>query len=166
MYQEMTIFGFALDGLAQMPVIILKDAAGETSVPIWISVKESLALAVELTARDNSPDNGRKDLLSVLMQRVGMRIDTIAIDSLNDGVFNASIRFTGGGEDLVMEVRVSEAIITALKYKLPVMVNKEVVEQATHIDLKEGCFSEESDPRRFVDFLENLDPAAMGKYPM
>jgi bifunctional DNase/RNase len=57
-------------------------------------------------------------------------------------------------------------MITALKYKLPVMVHEEVIKQASMLDLNEGNFSRETDARRFVDFLENLDPAALGKYPM
>lgn len=166
MYYEMKIFGFALDAIAQMPVIILKDDAGENSVPIWISTQESVSLAVELISRDISFQSGRGDLLTVLMQQMGMRIEKIAIESLRDGVFTASVKFGGKSKKHLVDVRVSEAMMAALKYKLPVMVHEEVVKQAPMLDLNEGHFSRETDARRFVDFLENLDPAAMGKYPM
>ena len=166
MYHEMKIFGFALDAIAQMPVIILKDDAGENSVPIWISTQESVSLAVELISRDISFQSGRGDLLTVLMQQLGMRIDAIAIESLRDGVFSASVKFGGKRKKHLVDVRVSEAMMAAIKYKLPVMVHEEVVKQAPMLDLNEGHFSRENDARRFVDFLENLDPSAMGKYPM
>ncbi len=166
MYHEMKIFGFALDAIAQMPVIILKDTAGENSVPIWISTQESVSLAVELIGRDISSRSGRSDLLTALMQRIGMRIETIAIESLRDGVFGASVKFGGRSRKHSVGVSVGEAMMAALKYHLPVMVHEDVVKQAPTFDLNEGRLSREYDASRFVDFLENLDPAAMGKYPM
>lgn len=95
-----------------------------------------------------------------------MRIETIAIESLRDGVFSASVKFGGKSKKHLVDVPVSEAMMASLKYKLPVMVHEEVVKQAPMLDLNDGHFSRETDARRFVDFLENLDPAAMGKYPM
>ena len=61
MYYKMKIYGFALDAIAQMPVIILKDDAGLNSVPIWIGQQESVSVAVELINRDLSVQSGRGD---------------------------------------------------------------------------------------------------------
>ena len=166
MYHEMTIYGFTLDAIARMPVIILKDAAGKNSLPIWINTQESVSLAGELISRDISSQSGRGDLLTNLLQRLKLTIGTVTIESLQDGIFTASVRFSGKGKDFTVDIHISEAMITALKYKLPVMVHEEVIKQASMLDFNEGNFSRETDARRFVDFLENLDPAALGKYPM
>jgi bifunctional DNase/RNase len=165
MYYKMKIYGFALDAIAQMPVIILKDEAGENSLPIWIGQRESVPVALELINRDLL-QGGRGDLLSALMQQLQLKIESIAVESLRDGVFTASVSFSGKRKTLRVAIKVTEALLAALKYKLPVMVHEDVVREAPLLDLKEGKFSQENDARRFVDFLEKLDPAAMGKYPM
>jgi bifunctional DNase/RNase len=166
MYHEMTIFGLALDSLSQRPVVILKDAQEQTTVPIWISNMEVVAFAAELISRDIASQSGRSDLLTVLMQEMGMSVAMIAVDNLHDGIFTASIRFVRDKEEVAVTVRPSEALITALKYKLPVMVADEVVARASLLDLKDEAIVRENDARRFADFLENLDPAEMGKFPM
>ncbi len=166
MYHEMTVFGLALDALSQRPVVILKDAQEKITVPIWISNMEVVAIAAELISRDIASQSGRGDLLTVLMKEMGMTVAMIAVDDLNDGIFTTTIRFVRGEEEVKVAVRPSEALITALKYKLPVMVSADVVTRASHLDLKDEAGVRESDARRFVDFLENLDPEEMGKYPM
>lgn len=165
MYYKMKIYGFALDSIAQMPVIILKDEAGENSLPIWISQQESVPVALELINRDLIL-TGKGDLLTALMQQLELKIQSIAVESLKEGVFNASVNFSGKRKALRVPVRITEALLTALKYKLPVMVHEDVVREAPVLDLKEGKFRPDNDARRFVDFLEKLDPASMGKYPM
>ncbi len=166
MYHEMTVFGLALDNLSQRPVVILKDAQEKTVVPIWISNLEVVAIAAELINRDLVAQSGCGDLLTCLMQEMGMVLATISVDNLNDGKFTATICFTRGEEEVKVTVRPSEAIITALKYKQPVMVAAEVATRASCLDLKDEAVAREDDARRFADFLESLDPTEMGKFPM
>ena len=166
MYHKMKIYGFALDAIAQMPVIILKDDAGLNSVPIWIGQQESVSVAVELINRDLSVQSGRGDLLTALTQQLGLKAESITIESLREGIFTTWVTFCSKRKKHLVEVRITEGLLAALKYKIPVMVHENVVKQAPVLDLKEGKFSRENDARRFVDFLEKLDPATMGKYPM
>ncbi len=166
MYHEMTVFGLALDTLSQRPVVILKDAEEKTTVPIWISNMEVVALAAEMISRDIASQSGRGDLLTELMKEMGMTVAMIAVDDLNDGIFTTTIRFVHGEEEVKVPVRPGEALITALKYKLPVMVAADVVTRASCLELKDETVVRENDARRFADFLENLDPEEMGKYPM
>ncbi len=166
MYHEMTVYGLALDALSQRPVVILKDAEEKTTVPVWLSNMEVVAIAAELISRDIASQSGRGDLLSVLLKEMGMTVAMIAVDDLHDGIFTTTVRFVRGGEEVKVAVRPSEALITALKYKLPVMVAADVVTRASRLDLKDETVVRENDARRFADFLENLDPEEMGKYPM
>ena len=166
MYHEMKFFGFAQDPIAQMPVIILKDAAGEKSVPIWISMAESIAFAAELVGQELSLQRGRKGILELFLEKATMKIELITIESLHDGVFKTSILFVGPDKEIRIEVQVSDAITMALKCKMPVMVSDEVLQRASSLDMRDESFTKESNARRFVDFLDNMDPSAMGKYPM
>ncbi len=166
MYYEMTVYGFTLDPLAQRPVVILKDANENNPLPIWISSTEAVSMAVELISRDLG-HSGKEDLLSALMEHAGMKLDRIALDSLNDGFVTASVLFKrNGGEELKIDVRPYVALAAALKFKMPVMVAEEVVTHASLLARGEEKIEQENNARRFVDFLENLDPAELGKYPM
>ncbi len=167
MYIEMKVFGFALDAIAQMPVIILKDAKEKHAVPVWINASEAVAFAAELVGRDVSARSGRKDLFNSLIERLGMRVSSIVIESLREGVFTASVRLVeASGEEMRLELHVSEAMLVSIKYRLPVMVNSVLLNQVSSLDMNEESFAQENNARRFVDFLDHLDPSTMGKYPM
>jgi bifunctional DNase/RNase len=166
MHHKMKVFGFTLDTIAQRPVVILKDAEGNNTVPIWISSLEAASIAAELISCDVSSQSGRGDLLSALLEKMGMSVATISIDNLHDGVFTASVRFSSEGGEIRLDVRPFEALIISLKYKQPVMVADEVMARASMLAMDDETIARENDARRFVDFLENLDPAELGKYPM
>jgi len=167
MYLEMKVYGFALDAIAQMPVIILKDADEKHAVPVWISTSESVTFAAEFVGREVSLRNGRKDLFTTLIERLGMTIASISIESLKDGVFTASVRLAApDAEEMRLELHVSEAMLLSLKYRVPVMVNSELLTQVSTLDMSEEGFAQENNARRFIDFLDQLDPTSLGKYPM
>ena len=167
MYLEMKVHGFALDAIAQMPVIILKDEGEKHTVPVWISASESVSFAAEYVGREMSVRNGRKDVFTALVETLGMSISSIVIESVRDGVFTSSVRLAGAdGEEVRLELHVSEAMLLSLKYRLPVLVESELLTQVSTLDMNEEGFAKENNARRFVDFLDQLDPSAMGKYPM
>jgi bifunctional DNase/RNase len=166
MYQTMKIFGFAVDPLANRPMVLLKAEEGDATVPLWISMMEAVAMAAELVGREIASQSGRGDLLMVLMERLGMRITAIGLDSIRDGLVAASVLFSNGSEELRAEVRACEALIASLKFKLSLQVSDEVIAwAATHVEGDETGVRE-TEARRFIDFLEQLDPATLGKYPM
>lgn len=167
MYLEMKVFGFALDGIAQMPVIILKDADEKHAVPVWINSTESVSFAAEFIGRELSMRNGRKDVFTALIERMGMTVSSIVIESLKEGVFSSFVRLaTADGEEMTLDLHVSEAMLLSLKYHLPVLVNSDLMSQVSSLDMSEEGFTGENNARRFVDFLDQLDPSSMGKYPM
>jgi bifunctional DNase/RNase len=162
MYLEMTVFGFTIDALANRPVVILKDAKGVNSVPIWLSTTEALAIAAELILSDS----GRKDLMTQLMAQTATEIGAVVIEGYHDGAFEALVKFLRNGEEVSVVVRPCEAIAAALKFKMPLMVAEEVVARASVLAMSDEEFARENNARRFTEYLENLDPATLGKYPM
>lgn len=166
MYHKMKVSGFTLDTLAHRPVVILKDASDTNTIPIWISSQEAVSIVAELISRDVSAQNGRGDLMSLLLEKMAMGVAGVSIDSLNDGVFYASVIFHGEGGEVRLDVRPYEALMISLKYKLPVMVADEVLARASMLAMGDESIARENDARRFADFLESLDPADLGKYPM
>ena len=45
---EMTIKGLMIDPITNMPIVILKDKAGDRVLPIWVGVFEANAIALQI----------------------------------------------------------------------------------------------------------------------
>jgi bifunctional DNase/RNase len=166
MYIEMKVNGFTLDSIAQMPLVLLKDVNKAHALPIWINTMDAVSIAAELISRDMSAESGCSDLLTKLLSQMRLKIDKISIDDLNDVVFDVSIVFAGEREEIKLSVRPSEAVVMALKYDIPLHVAKHVLSQCSVMPTSDQNVFDGSDERRFVDFLESLDPKDLGKYPM
>ena len=166
MYHRLNIHGFSLDSLSQRPVVLLKDGDGKITLPLWLNKLDVLAIVSELLGREVLNQGGRQDLLCSFLKQIGMDVSSVTIDSAHDGLYAATVRFEGAGEGISMPVRPSEAIVAAMRFNLPVMVAEEVVSRSTVMDLQDEWVQNENTSRRLVEFLENLDPATLGKYPM
>ena len=165
-YREMTVHGFTLDSIAQIPLVLLKDGDESVTLPIWISSMEAVTVAAELINRDALAQSGTRDLVTLLLDQLRVTIDRITIEGLSETRFDAYVFFSQDGACIRVKVRSCEALVMALKYSMPIMVAEKVLEQATILDAgDEHCFDDHA-TGRFVDFLESLDPEDMGKYPI
>lgn len=162
---KMSIYGFALDSIAQMPVVLLKSDDEVNSLPIWLNSTDTLYIVAELIRHDAAAKSDRKDLLAALLAHLGTEVTAIVIDDVKDGLVTASANLILGGEPVKLEIRAAEALVLALKHSLPVLVADHLLDNAPFPDGVDQRFTD-ADERRFVDFLDNLDPAALGKYPM
>jgi uncharacterized protein len=165
MYCEMKVFGFAVDTLANRPVVILKDASDKNTIPLWLSSSEGVLMSAELLLWESTARSGRKDLMSLILAQIGIEIRSIVVEGMKDGIIEASVKFSRDGEEMSVAVRPCEAVIAALKYKMPILVAHEVLDLASGLAMTDEI-AEENNARRFTDFLESLNPASLGKYPM
>lgn len=165
MYHELKVHGFALDPLTKAPVVILKDSDDTETVLLWISAGDAVAMATELVARSVAEEAGEQHLLTLLMQRLEMEIDRLVVDTSPSGGFLGTVICTSPDGEVELEVRLLDVLILAIRHTMPVMVADEIVERSSDTELAEGEISE-LDASRFADFLEKLDPADMGKYPV
>lgn len=165
-YREMNVHGFALDSLAQIPLVLLKDGEGKVTLPIWISSMEAVNVAAELINRDALAQSGTRDLMSLLLDQLKVSIERITIEGLSETNFDAYVLFSQDGNRLRVKVRSCEAVVMALKHSMPILVADDVFEQASMLDVGEEHGFGDNAAGRFVDFLESLDPKDMGKYPI
>lgn len=166
MYHEMKVFGFAVDSIAGRPMVILKDDGDSNTVPIWITTTEAFAIAAELVLWDGSSSGRAKDLLALFLEKADTAIGAVIIDGLNDGKFAARVQFLRGAEEFSVDVRPCEAIMAALRYKMPIQVADEVLQRSAVVEVNGEELAAENNARRFAELLDNLDPATLGKYPM
>jgi hypothetical protein len=163
MYHEMHVSGFAMDTVAQMPMAILKDAADSRSMPVWINSVEAVALMAELVARDAT---ARGDLLSSVLGQMGMTIESLTVDDLQKATFTAAAHLSGPQGTMTASVRIVDALGLSLRLQMPLLVADSVLEKASVTDQRPAATACDDDASRYVNFLESLDPADLGKYPL
>jgi len=167
LYIEMKVAGVVLDPQSKSPVVLLKDADGHYTLPIWIGVLEAASIAYALEGV-TPPRPMTHDLMKMLIEELGARVPRIDVDNLEDNVFRAKIHLEmpGGGKRLV-DSRPSDALALALRTGADVYAEESVLRRASNVQVKEpeGKEKGESDDP-WKEFLENLDPDAFGKYKM
>lgn len=165
-YHELTVYGFTMDSIANMPIVILKDAEGKRTLPVWINAKDAVAMATDLIRGNVADASMEGDLIETLHDRVGVKLEQISIDDIRDGLFTASALFSVRGEEVRIPAKTAEMLSLSLKYQKPILISDELLEKAVVLDSGVKLAHGENNARRFVDFLDNLDPQEMGKYPM
>ena len=164
MYQEMSIYGFGLDPVTRLPVIILNDSF-DRKVPLWLSAGDLVPIATDLIGRELSGGKEAVDLVRAVLGNLGLTPDRLYLDDQNDGGYSTTLHLTSAGGETVMPLAPREAILMALRYTLPVMVSATLLERLT---LPTGISDRATSGGResYDDFLEKLDPKEMGKFPM
>jgi len=158
---EMTIKGLIVDPVTNMPIVILKDLAGEKVLPIWVGVFEANAIALQVE-NVSTPRPMTHDLLRNVISDLDGQVDRVVVSELRDNTFYAVIHMTVRGEALAIDARPSDAIALALRTRAPILVSDEVIDNAKTTDL----VTDRMDTDRLQRWLESLDPEELGKYKM
>jgi len=158
---EMKIKGLMIDPVSNMPIIILKNDAGDSVLPIWVGIFEANAIAMQLESVV-SPRPMTHDLLKNVIEGLHAKIARVVINDLKDNTFFANIFLDRNGDDLCIDSRPSDAMALALRAEAPIFVEKTVLEKSASPEA--GGDSEETE--RLRRWLETVDPDELGKYEM
>lgn len=153
---EVKIKGLMIDPISNLPIIILKDEASDSVLPIWVGIFEANAIALQIE-KIGTPRPMTHDLIKNLLETLSARVQKIVITELKESTFFALIHLDVQGQKIEVDSRPSDAIAIALRAEAPIFVNEEVISKAKKIDLKEAGESE-----RLKKWLENLDPDDLG----
>jgi bifunctional DNase/RNase len=158
---EMTIKGLMVDPVTNMPIIILRDEAGDRVLPIWVGIFEANAIALQIE-NVSTPRPMTHDLLRNVIQDLEGQVQKVVVSELRENTFFAVIHVAVRGEALLIDARPSDAIALALRTKSPIYVEEEVIDNAKALD---GT-PERTDSERLQKWLESLDSDDLGKYKM
>src|SRR6476646_194299 len=154
---EMQIRGLMIDPLTNMPIIVLKDVASDTVLPIWVGIFEANAIALELE-KTATPRPMTHDLMQNMTSNLNAEVRKVVVSELSDDTFYAVIWMDHAGETVAMDARPSDAIALALPWDCPIYVNREVLESSRQAAT--GVQSVNADEMR--RWLENLNDDEMG----
>jgi bifunctional DNase/RNase len=126
---EVRIRGLMMDPATNMPIVVLKDVASETVMPIWVGIFEANAIAIEIekvpVARPMTHDLTRN-----LIHHLNAQLERVVISELKDDTFFAVLWLRQGDQPLMIDARPSDAIALALRADCPIYVAEEVMQTA------------------------------------
>jgi uncharacterized protein len=159
---EMRIRGWMMDPNTNMPIVILKDVASDTVLPIWVGIFEVNAIATEIEKlTSNRPMT--HDLLKNLIYSMNGRLDRIVITELKDDTFYAVLWLTQDGETITVDARPSDAIALALRADCPIFVAEPVLAIAR---LTAAGPPDNATTEQLRKWLEGLNDEDLGRYKM
>lgn len=157
---EMKIRTLMMDPVTQMPIVVLRDATGNTILPIWVGVYEANAIALEIE-KINTPRPMTHDLIKTLLMGMDARVDRIVVNELKDDTFFATIWLEKDGQMISIDSRPSDALAIALRTDSPIFVDENVLKNSRMSSTQDKGKDEEL--RRL---LENLNEEDFGRYKM
>ena len=164
---EMQIERIALDPLTHMPIVMLKEVAGERSLPIWIGLLEASAIATRLEKVEVARPLTH-DLLRTVIENLGAGVERVTVVDLRESTFFATIALKLGERVDLIDSRPSDALALAIRTGSPIYVAEQVFEKSRQVDASASSDStlDVSDQSKVAEFLENLPPDQFGKYKM
>ena len=158
---EMQIRGLMIDPLTNMPIVVLKDVASETVLPIWVGILEANAIALELE-KSTTPRPMTHDLMRNMARGLNAIVNKVVVSELREDTFYAVIWMEQDGQTVALDSRPSDAIALALRWDCPIFANRTVLDNAKQV--VDG--SQKADTEEMRRWLENLNDDDMGHYKM
>ncbi|MBK6324805.1 MAG: bifunctional nuclease family protein [Chloroflexi bacterium] len=163
---EVVIESIRISLVSQHRIVLLKELDNDRQLPIWIGPCEADAITIELqdvkVARPVT-----HDLLKSVITEMGGRVSHVLIRALQDGVFHASLFIDKDGDLTEVDCRSSDAIALAVRVKVPIFINDDVMEQAgvlPEVDIQQpeppaqaAAAEAEETLDIFSDFVDTLD---------
>ena len=158
---EMKIRGLMLDPNTNMPMVVLKDARSERVLPIWVGIYEANAIAVEIE-KLAAPRPMTHDLTRNLIHALNGTLEKVTITELRDDSFFAALWIRQGKEQVMVDVRPSDAIALALRADCAIYVAQSVLDSAK----LSATGGEGPTAEHLRRWLEGLNDEDLGRYKM
>jgi bifunctional DNase/RNase len=127
-YIEMEVKAVRVDALGHSPVVLLADKEGNKVLPIWIGLLEATAIDKELKNMTSSRPMTH-DLLHSILNQVQVKVKEVKIVELKDQTYYATLFLKLNKGVIEVDARPSDAIILALKSKIPIYVSVKILDE-------------------------------------
>ena len=158
---EMKIRGLMMDPVSSTPIVILKDAASDTVLPIWVGVYEANAIALEIE-KVTTPRPMTHDLIKNLLVGLDTQVHKVVVTELREDTFYAVIWMEQNGEIISLDARPSDALALALRADCPIYVDEDVLRAAKVLPNP----AEQASSQDVRKWLESLNDEDLGRYKM
>jgi bifunctional DNase/RNase len=163
-YRHLHIVGFTVD--AMQPLALFKDETEETTFPLWLEMGDVLSVTADLLTSRLSGKEGRNDLLDSILGAISLKVADVLIDGTAASGYLADVCLEGDNGVIRVRVELVTALLTAIKYRLPVGISEEALASSSLVDHSGIETGDLLDEKRLLAMLEKMNPEEMGKYPM
>ena len=118
----------AKNALGASPAVILS-IGNDTCLPIYIGLFEAMSIHSALN-NEIPPRPLTHDLFVEFLKQFGISLKSLVIDSLEDGVYYASMILLQDHHELTIDCRPSDGIAIGIRCQAGIMVEEEVVLQS------------------------------------
>jgi uncharacterized protein len=158
---EMKIRGLMMDPVTNMPIVILKDIASDSVLPIWVGVYEANAIALEIE-KVTTPRPMTHDLIKNVLVGLDAQVHKVVVTELREDTFYAVIWLDRAGQVVSIDSRPSDALALALRVDCPIFVEDDVLKNSKlAANVNDRVTSEE-----LRKWLEGLGDDDLGRYKM
>ena len=159
---EVRIRGLMMDPATNMPIVMLKDVASDSVIPIWVGIFEANAIAIEIE-KVAAPRPMTHDLARNVIRHLNARLEKVVITEIKDDTFHAVLWLKQADEAVVVDARPSDAIALALRADCPIYVAEHVMQSAK---LNTSGPNEGPTAEQLRGWLEGLNDEDLGRYKM
>ena len=163
-YRYLNLVGFTVD--AMQPLALFKDESDEATLPLWLEMGDVLSITAELVASRLSGRGERKDLLDSVLAAVGYEVVSVLVDGTAADGYRAAVCLEGERGGVRVSVGLVTALLTAIRYSLPVGIAAESLASSSLVDHSGAAGSEVMDEDKLLQMLERFSLEDMGKYPL
>ena len=169
--KEAKIFSLVLIPFLGQYVVTLEEVGGQRLIPIWIGVNEGNAIGLKLQG-EQLPRPMTHDLMSDILQNLGVKVDRIVVTDLREGTYYASIFISAGTRHFEIDSRPSDAMALAVRTSTPIFVDEKLLKKCPVImkpisDDEAEKFKKELQKLKPEDFFKGLEgkPESEGGAP-
>ena len=127
--------------------LVLHNPSSKIQLPVLIGSIEAQSIAMEMENIQSSRPLTH-DLFVSALKKFEIGVKEICVEKLEEGIYYSTIYFIKDGIEHAMDSRTSDAIALAMKYKSPIFVLQDIIDEAGY---HEEDISEEDE----VDETEN-----------
>jgi bifunctional DNase/RNase len=163
---EMHLSAVRVELPTNTPILLLQEASGDRTLPIYIGRPEAEAIAAALqgvvTKRPMT-----HDLMRDVLTELGVVLDYVVITELKDQTFFAELRLRRSSSNYVVSARPSDAIALAIRagatiYAEETLLDAEGIVIAQRDELEDQADGEEL-VAQFHEFIEGVRPEDFDK---
>lgn len=148
--REVDVIGVRVEMPSNQPIVLLREAAGDRYLPIWIGAVEATAIAFAQQGVV-PPRPLTHDLMKDVLDATGNSLSEVQITDVRDGVFYASLVLGSGVE---VSARPSDSIALALRTGSRIVCAESVLQEAGLSVPDE----QEDEVEKFREFLDHVTP--------
>lgn len=133
MVKESKVFTVLMWPASGSYIVVLEEIPGVRLLLIWIGKSEAEAIALKLQ-KTELPRPLTHDLLKVLIDKVGYRLDRVVINDLRNDTYYAKVVLRNNSQEIEIDSRPSDAIALAVRTDSKIFIEESVLNRGATVN--------------------------------